>query len=100
VRGGGLLIVGRKIQTSRGSRYAICPLQRLGFCFGVVTLSAFQQPNDTTDQQDMNQWLANLSPFEVYLIAAPSIMLGSILLVGGIIGLLERRKGNDAEARP
>ena len=48
----------------------------------------------------MNQWLANLSPFEVYLIAAPSIMLGSILLVGGIIGLLERRKGNDAEARP
>ena len=47
----------------------------------------------------MNQWLANLSPFEVYLIAVPSIMLGSILFLGGIIRLLEHRNGDDpAEA--
>jgi hypothetical protein len=44
----------------------------------------------------MNQWLANLSPFEVYLIAVPSIMLGSILFLGGIIRLLEHRNGDDA----
>ena len=43
----------------------------------------------------MNQWLANLSPFEVYLIAVPSIMLGSILFLGGIIRLLEHRNGDD-----
>jgi len=34
----------------------------------------------------------NLSPFEVYLIAAPAIMLGAILFVGGIIRLLEPPK--------
>jgi hypothetical protein len=45
----------------------------------------------------MNQWLANLSPFEMYLIAVPAIMLGSILFLGGIVLLLEPRKKNDAE---
>jgi|KBSSwiStaDraftv2_1062776.scaffolds.fasta_scaffold321627_2 predicted phage tail protein len=40
----------------------------------------------------MNQWLSNLSTFEVYLIAAPLIMLGAILLLGGIIRLLEPPK--------
>jgi len=33
----------------------------------------------------MDQWVSNLSPFEVYLIAAPAIMLGVILFLGGII---------------
>jgi hypothetical protein len=45
----------------------------------------------------MDQWLSNLSPFEIYLIAAPAIMLGSILFLGGIILLLEPRNQNDAE---
>jgi len=40
----------------------------------------------------MNQWLSNLSTFEVYLIAAPLIMLGAILLLGGTIRLLEPPK--------
>ena len=40
----------------------------------------------------MDQWVSNLSPFEVYLIAAPAIMLGAILFLGGIILLLEPRK--------
>ena len=34
----------------------------------------------------------NLSPFEMYLIAAPAIMLGAVLFLGGIIGLLEPPK--------
>ena len=42
-------------------------------------------------------WFSNLSPFETYLIAVPTIMLGSILFLGGIILLLERRTKNDAE---
>jgi predicted phage tail protein len=45
----------------------------------------------------MDQWLSNLSPFEIYLIAAPAIMLGAILFLGGIISLLEPRNKNDAE---
>ena len=45
----------------------------------------------------MDQWLSNLSPFEIYLIAAPTIMLGAILFLGGIIPLLEPRNKNDAE---
>jgi hypothetical protein len=42
-------------------------------------------------------WFSNLSPFEAYLIAVPTIMLGSILFLGGINLLLERRTKNDAE---
>jgi hypothetical protein len=45
----------------------------------------------------MDQWLSNLSPFEIYLIAASAIMLGAILFLGGIILLLESRNKNDAE---
>ena len=45
----------------------------------------------------MDQWVSNLSPFEVYLIAAPAIRLGAILFLGGIILLLEPRNKNDAE---
>jgi hypothetical protein len=45
----------------------------------------------------MDQWVSNLSPFEVYLIAAPAIMLGAILFLGGIILLLEPRNKNYAE---
>ena len=45
----------------------------------------------------MDQWLSNLSPFETYLLVVPAIMLGSILFLGGIILLLERRTKNDAE---
>ena len=44
----------------------------------------------------MGEWLSNLSPWEIYLIAAPSVMLGAILFVGGIILLLEPRIKNDA----
>ena len=40
----------------------------------------------------MGQWLSNLAQWEIYLIAAPSIMLGAILLLGGIILLLESPK--------
>ena len=45
----------------------------------------------------MDQWLSNLSAFENYLLVVPAIMLGSILFLGGIILLLERRTKNDAE---
>ena len=45
----------------------------------------------------MGQWLSNLSPLAIYLIAAPAIMLGAILLLGGIILLLEPRKMSDSE---
>ena len=45
----------------------------------------------------MDQWLSKLSPFEIYLIAAPAIMLGGILFLGGIILLLQPRNKNDAE---
>ena len=45
----------------------------------------------------MDQWLSTFSPFETYLIAAPAIMLGAILFLGGIILLLEPRDKNDAE---
>ena len=45
----------------------------------------------------MGQWLSNLAPWEIYLIAAPSVMLGAILLVGGILLLLAPRNKNDAE---
>ena len=41
--------------------------------------------------------LSDLSPFETYLVCIPAIMLGSILLLGGIILLLEPRKKTDAE---
>ena len=51
----------------------------------------------TVGPAKMDQWLSNLSPFEVYLIAAPAIMLGAILFLGGIILLLEPRNKNDAE---
>ena len=30
----------------------------------------------------MGQWLSNLAQWEIYLIAAPSIMLGAILIIG------------------
>jgi hypothetical protein len=46
---------------------------------------------------NMDQLLSNLSPLEVYLIAALAVMLGAILLVGGIILLFEPRKMSDAE---
>ena len=45
----------------------------------------------------MGQWLSNLAPWEIYLIAAPSVMLGAILLVDGILPLLAPRNKNDAE---
>jgi hypothetical protein len=45
----------------------------------------------------MGQSLSNLSSFEMYLIAIPAIMLGSILFLGGIILLLEPRNMSDAE---
>ena len=43
----------------------------------------------------MTQWLSNLAPWEIYLIAAPCIMLGAILFFRGLILLLEppRREG-------
>jgi hypothetical protein len=40
----------------------------------------------------MAQWLSNLAPWEIYLIAAPCIMLGAILFFRGIILLLESLK--------
>jgi hypothetical protein len=44
----------------------------------------------------MEQWLfTHLTPFEVHLIAIPSIMLGAILLCGGIILLLEAPRRDD-----
>jgi hypothetical protein len=53
-------------------------------------LGSKRQPGTySTFYQLVNQWLANLSPFEMYLIAVPAIMLGSILFFGGIILLLE-----------
>ena len=45
----------------------------------------------------MDQWLSNLPPYEIYLIAVPAVMLGAVLLVGGIILLLERRGMTDSE---
>jgi hypothetical protein len=45
----------------------------------------------------MDQWLSTFSPFETYLIAAPAIMLGAILFLGGTILLLEPSNKNDAE---
>ena len=45
----------------------------------------------------MDHWLSNLSPLETYLLVVPAIMLGSILFLGGIILLLERRTKNDVE---
>jgi hypothetical protein len=43
------------------------------------------------------QWLMNLPPLETYLIAVPSVMLGAILFLRGIILLLEtwHRNGGD-----
>jgi hypothetical protein len=46
----------------------------------------------------MNEWLLSLPPFEGYLIAIPAIMVGSILLVGAIVLLFERRNKNDSDA--
>ena len=46
---------------------------------------------------NMDQWLSNLSPLEIYLIAVPAVMLGSVLLVGGIVLLFEPRTMSDAE---
>ena len=51
---------------------------------------------------EVKGWKANgdgsdLSPFETYLVCIPAIVLGSILLLGGIILLLEPRKKTDAE---
>ena len=38
----------------------------------------------------MEEWLfTHLTPFEIHLIAIPSIMLGAILFLAGIILLLE-----------
>jgi len=47
----------------------------------------------------MDQWLLNFSPFEVYLIAVPAIMLGSILFLGGISLMKKKRKKNDDETK-
>jgi hypothetical protein len=44
-------------------------------------------------------WILNLPPLESYLIAIPAIMVGSILLVGAIVLLLEPRHDNDGDAR-
>jgi hypothetical protein len=43
------------------------------------------------------QWLMNLPPLETYLIAVPSVMVGAILFLRGIILLLEtwHRNGGD-----
>jgi hypothetical protein len=44
----------------------------------------------------MESWLlTHLTTFEVILTGAGSIMLGAILLFGGVILLLERRKDGD-----
>ena len=40
----------------------------------------------------MGQWLLDLAPWEIYLIAAPCIMLGAVLFFRGIILLLESPK--------
>ena len=45
----------------------------------------------------MDPWLSDLSPLATYLIAAPAIMLGAILLLAGIILLFEPRKMSDSE---
>jgi len=45
----------------------------------------------------LDQWLSRLSPLENYLIAVPTLVLGAILLVGGIILLFEPRKLTDSE---
>ena len=42
----------------------------------------------------MKQWLLNMPVLESYLIAIPAIMVGSILLLGGIVLLLEPRHEN------
>lgn len=47
----------------------------------------------------MNQRLPNLLALESYLIAIPSIMVGSILLLGGIVLLFEPRHENDGATR-
>ena len=47
----------------------------------------------------MNHWLLSLPPLESYLIAIPAIMVGSILLVGAIVLLLEPRHDNDGDVR-
>jgi hypothetical protein len=44
----------------------------------------------------MESWLlTHLTTFEVILTGAGSVMLGAILLFGGVILLLERRKDGD-----
>lgn len=45
----------------------------------------------------MTHWLLSLPPLESYLIAIPAIMVGSILLVGAIVLLLEPRHDNDGD---
>lgn len=42
----------------------------------------------------MNQWLLNMPVIDSYLIAIPAIMVGSILLLGGIVLLFEPRHEN------
>ena len=42
------------------------------------------------------KWLLNPPPLEGYLIAIPAIMVGSILLVGAIVLLLDSRHDDDA----
>jgi hypothetical protein len=55
-------------------------------------VSPVESPHNRKGGAKMGQWLSNLAPWEIYLIAAPSIMLGAILLLGGIILLLESPK--------
>jgi hypothetical protein len=43
----------------------------------------------------MDQWLSNLAPWEIYLIAAPAVMLGATLFFGGIILLFKSPKQDD-----
>ena len=43
----------------------------------------------------MSQWLSNLAPWELYLIAGPCIGLGAILFFNGIIQLIEPPRRED-----
>jgi hypothetical protein len=44
---------------------------------------------------EMSEWLSNLPPWELYLIAGPRVGLGAILFFNGIIQLLEPPRRED-----
>ena len=71
-------------------------MARLAYRHTAVTFSRNMQSDGGFECQ-MEQWLSNLSPIETYLIAVPAVMLGSVLLVGGIVLLFEPRTMSDAE---